>query len=426
MSGAGRGFDPDDFGADAGFSSNREINRRGSMNKFSIASSAQMLSRLKTQFTTRDFIFHDGRDLRRFSIGGRTQALMAGVAAVTLCFSAYGVAQAAVGAVALSGVVGAPLSPEAKVAQMQAKVAAMQADVETIKQAAQAHAARVEHNQALISAVLSGKADPRKLSMAVPVVSPAADKLAADVVAPLKQIERRQLGMAVKARQAAEQRYAAAAAHVRSLGLTPERFAPQVVAMGGPFEAADSAEAEADLRADMQFRSLFMTWKKLDSLEQGVIAIPSAFPVEHLAFTSNYGVRSDPFRGTAAMHAGVDIPGPVGTPIYATADGIIDRAERAGGYGNMVEINHGKGIQTRYGHLSKILVAPFTRVHRGQLIALMGSTGRSTGPHLHYEVRIDGHAVNPVPFLQTADYLLAVQDRALKATPAAVGGPAAD
>jgi murein DD-endopeptidase MepM/ murein hydrolase activator NlpD len=396
------------------------------MNKFSIASSAQMVSRLKTYFTTRDFIFHDGRDLRRFSVGGRTQALMAGVAAITLCFSAYGVAQAAVGAVALSGIVGAPLSPEAKVAQMQAKVAAMQADVEAIKQVAQAHANRVEHNQAVISAALSGKADPRKLSMVVPVIDAAADKLAADVVAPLKQVEQRQLGMAIKARHAVELRYAAATAHVRSLGLTPERFAPPVVAMGGPFEAADSAEAAADLRADMQFRSLFMTWKKLDSLEQGVIAIPSVQPVEHLQYTSNYGIRTDPFRGTAAMHAGVDIPGPVGTPVYATADGIVDRAERAGGYGNMVEINHGKGIQTRYGHLSKILVAPFTRVHRGQLIALMGSTGRSTGPHLHYEVRIDGHAVNPVPFLQTADYLLAVQDRALKTVPVAVGGPAAD
>lgn len=395
------------------------------MNKISIASSAHFVSRLKTHFTTRDFIFHDGRDLRRFSVGGRTQALMAGVAGITLCFSAYGVAQAAVGAVAMSGIVDAPLSPEAKVAQMQAKVAKMQADVETIKQAAKAHAARVEQRQALISAVISGKGDPRALALVAPTIDSHSDKVAADVVAPLKQIEQRQVAMAVKARQAVEQRYAMTVAHVRKLGIAPERFATRIPAMGGPFEAADSAEAEADLRADMQFRSLFMTWKKLDSLEQGVIAIPSAQPVERLAFTSNYGVRSDPFRGTAAMHAGVDIPGPVGTPIYATADGIIDRAERAGGYGNMVEINHGKGIQTRYGHLSKILVAPFTRVHRGQLIALMGSTGRSTGPHLHYEVRIDGHAVNPVPFLQTADYLLAVQDRALKTTQVSVGGPAA-
>ena len=394
------------------------------MSKISIASSAQFVAQLKTHFTTRDFIFHDGRDLRRFSIGGRTQALMAGVAGITLCFSAYGVAQAAVGAVALSGIVDAPLSPEAKVAQMQAKVAAMQADVETIKQAAKAHATRVEQRQALISAVISGKGDPGALALTAPAVNSHADQLAAEVLAPLKKVEQRQIAMAVKVRQAAEQRYAMTVAHVRRLGITPERFAARMPAMGGPFEAADSVEAEADLRADMQFRSLFMTWKKLDSLEQGVIAIPSAQPVERLAFTSNYGVRADPFRGTAAMHAGVDIPGPTGTPIYATADGIIDRAERSGGYGNLVEINHGKGIQTRYGHLSKILVAPYTRVRRGQLIALMGSTGRSTGPHLHYEVRIDGHAVNPIPFLQTADYLLAVQDRALKTTPASVGGPA--
>jgi murein DD-endopeptidase MepM/ murein hydrolase activator NlpD len=394
------------------------------MSKISIASSAQFVAQLKTHFTTRDFIFHDGRDLRRFSVGGRTQALMAGVAGITLCFSAYGVAQAAVGAVALSGIVDAPLSPEAKVAQMQAKVAAMQADVETIKQAAKAHATRVEQRQALISAVMSGKGDPGALALTAPAVNSHADQLAAEVLAPLKKVEQRQIAMAVKVRQAAEQRYAMTVAHVRRLGITPERFAARMPAMGGPFEAADSVEAEADLRADMQFRSLFMTWKKLDSLEQGVIAIPSAQPVERLAFTSNYGVRADPFRGTAAMHAGVDIPGPTGTPIYATADGIIDRAERSGGYGNLVEINHGKGIQTRYGHLSKILVAPYTRVRRGQLIALMGSTGRSTGPHLHYEVRIDGHAVNPIPFLQTADYLLAVQDRALKTTPASVGGPA--
>lgn len=186
---------------------------------------------------------------------------------------------------------------------------------------------------------------------------------------------------------------------------------------GGPLLPASAGEAVAD----QQFRSLFMTWKKLDNLEQGVIAIPSVQPVAKLQFTSNFGIRSDPFRGTAAMHAGVDIPGPVGTPIYATADGIISHSGRAGGYGNLIEINHGKGIATRYGHLSRIMVADNVRVVRGQLIGLMGSTGRSTGPHLHYEVRIDGHAVNPMPFLTTADYLLAAKDSSVSAIPVSTG-----
>ena len=194
-------------------------------------------------------------------------------------------------------------------------------------------------------------------------------------------------------------------------------------AVGGPFEAVDSPEAKIDDVSDAQFRNLFQSWKKLDTTEQTVIAIPSMQPVDKLVFTSNFGVRSDPFRGTAAMHAGVDIPGPLGTPIYATADGIIARAERASGYGNLVEINHGKGIETRYGHLSKILVAPNTRVHRGQLIALMGSTGRSTGSHLHYEVRVDGHAVNPLPFLQTASASAPALDDT-RGVQTAVGGPA--
>ena len=120
------------------------------------------------------------------------------------------------------------------------------------------------------------------------------------------------------------------------------------------------------------------------------------------------------------MHSGVDIPGQYATPIYATADGVVGRTGWVGGYGNLVEIEHGRGIQTRYGHLSSILVAPGKRVKRGDLVALMGSTGRSTGNHLHYEVRIDGRAVNPVPFLQTPDYLVAMQRRA---GPVAMGGP---
>ena len=126
------------------------------------------------------------------------------------------------------------------------------------------------------------------------------------------------------------------------------------------------------------------------------------------------------------MHAGIDLAGPFGTPIYATADGTIRRAGwNSGGYGNLIEVDHGRGIETRYGHLSAILVQPGQQVKRGQLIGRMGSTGRSTGSHLHYEVRIDGRAVNPIPFMKSTDYLVAMQKNAGSHSmdPIALGGP---
>ena len=190
-------------------------------------------------------------------------------------------------------------------------------------------------------------------------------------------------------------------------------------AKGGPYQPVSSVSQ----KADPQYRALFLSWKKMDQLDQSTISVPSLRPVRDVSFTSGYGVRSDPFRGSAAMHAGIDLAGPIGTPIYATADAIVGRAQWANGYGNLVELEHGKGIQTRYGHLSKILVQPGQRIRRGDLIARMGSTGRSTGSHLHYEVRLDGRAVNPVPFLQSSDYLVAVQRRVQGQQLAAVGGP---
>jgi murein DD-endopeptidase MepM/ murein hydrolase activator NlpD len=182
-------------------------------------------------------------------------------------------------------------------------------------------------------------------------------------------------------------------------------------AVGGPFEAV----SKAPVKADPKFRALFNSWKRLDAEPKGLVAIPSAKPVNlNIALSSGFGVRSDPFRGGAA--------GPVGTPIYATADGVVGRTGWVGGYGNLVELEHGEGIQTRYGHLSSIIAQPGTRVKRGQLIGLMGSTGRSTGSHLHYEVRLEGRAVNPTPFLRTDGYLLAMERRA--SGNVALGGPA--
>ena len=366
-----------------------------------------------------------GRPLVRLSavIAGRP-ALLRGGAALLLGFAGYGAAQASTQVAQAAGLTPTAAAQAQRLQAMEHKVERMQARVATIRTAAQQHAARIEQRQELLTAALTGQGDAQRMALATLAVDPQATRVAADTIRPFLKVEGRQAELAQLAEQQLLDRYAATAKQLRQRGIATSRVVKGGASMGGPLVEATSTEARADLAADQQFRSLFMTWKKLDRLEQGVIAIPSVQPVQKLQFTSNFGIRSDPFRGTAAMHAGVDIPGPTGTPIYATADGIVSHAGRQGGYGNMVEINHGKGIATRYGHLSKIIVADNTRVKRGQLIALMGSTGRSTGPHLHYEVRIDGHAVNPVPFLTTADYLMAAQDRAVGQIPVSTTGPA--
>ncbi len=181
---------------------------------------------------------------------------------------------------------------------------------------------------------------------------------------------------------------------------------------------------------DAQFSSLFSAWQQMDTpTEQSIktkASIPSRQPVDAVSLTSSFGSRSDPFNGRKRMHQGIDIPGALGTPIYATADGIVRRAEWANGYGNLVEINHGNGLETRYGHMSKLIAQPNERVRRGQLIGLMGSTGRSTGSHLHYEVRIAGAAVNPMPYIDGTNYELALaQAKAHDERQIAMGGPEA-
>ncbi|QIL01944.1 M23 family metallopeptidase [Sphingomonas sinipercae] len=215
-------------------------------------------------------------------------------------------------------------------------------------------------------------------------------KLAAETDRRVQVIEERQLALAA----------ALASEDIDPAALKRLGFTPSTGGQGGPFDGA----------GDPTFKQLFSSWKKLDSLQNGAIAIPSEKPVRLAAFTSGYGVRSDPFKGGAAMHAGIDLSGPLGTPIYATAEGVVTNAGwNSGGYGNLIKIDHGRGIETRYGHLSSIGIQPGQKVTRGQLIGRMGSTGRSTGSHLHYEVRIDGRPVNPIPFMKSTDYLMAMK-----------------
>lgn len=186
--------------------------------------------------------------------------------------------------------------------------------------------------------------------------------------------------------------------------------------------AAAQSNAAAPGAETSEVRALFASWRQDERQRRGEMAIPSLQPVEGYRLTSSFGTRSDPFRRGRRMHNGLDMAAPTGTPIYATADGIVGRAQWLGGYGKYVEINHGGEIQTRYAHLSRILVEPGARVTRGQLIGRMGSTGRSTGSHLHYEVRIAGRPVNPMPFLTSGEIApLASADTATEVADA-VGG----
>lgn len=166
------------------------------------------------------------------------------------------------------------------------------------------------------------------------------------------------------------------------------------------------AAQEDDLTSgDVRFRQLFASWESLDEAgpsapaEQPAIAIPSRMPLGGATLTSGYGMRNHPVLRKRRKHNGVDLAAPTGTPVYATADGIVGKAQWFSSYGLYIRIDHGADLETRYAHMSKLAVAAGERVRKGDIIGYVGSTGRSTGPHLHYEVRIDGVAVNPIPYM---------------------------
>ncbi|MBA4164083.1 MAG: M23 family peptidase [Erythrobacter sp.] len=190
--------------------------------------------------------------------------------------------------------------------------------------------------------------------------------------------------------------------------------------LSGPVLANSSANANADitqplrqtqggaLTGDEKFQQLFASWEALDrSGPQGStlrpsVSIPSRLPLDGPALTSGFGMRTHPVLGGRRQHKGIDLAAPTGTPIYATADGIVGKAQWYSTYGLYVEIAHGAQLETRYAHMSRLAVAPGERVRKGDVIGYVGSTGRSTGPHLHYEVRIGDLAVDPLPYMTGA------------------------
>ena len=174
-------------------------------------------------------------------------------------------------------------------------------------------------------------------------------------------------------------------------------------AVGGPFVPVKLASNESFDRSVMRVN---LARADAERMSAALNTVPVRKPVMgEIDVTSPFGVRMDPFRGEAAIHTGIDFRGETGEPIHATAAGTVTVAGWSGGYGKMVEIEHGGGLATRYGHLSEIDVAVGDKIRIGQVIGKLGSTGRSTGPHLHYETRVNGEAVNPQKFLDAGNRL---------------------
>ncbi|VAX11584.1 Peptidase, M23/M37 family [hydrothermal vent metagenome] len=184
-------------------------------------------------------------------------------------------------------------------------------------------------------------------------------------------------------------------------------------AQGGPLANADSAssidvpdfmKSLEDLSAQLSDRG-----QQLEVLEDMLMTrnlqsevIPAGRPITKGWLSSYFGIRTDPFNGRRVHHSGVDFAGKLGSEVVSVASGVVIFAGRRSGYGNLVEVNHGKGYVTRYGHNSKILVKAGDTVKKGQVLSKMGTTGRSTGPHVHFEVMYNGRAVNPKKYIQAS------------------------
>lgn len=182
--------------------------------------------------------------------------------------------------------------------------------------------------------------------------------------------------------------------------------APAKGGQGGPYiparnttlEQLDTIVSSLDEAADQSSDLFTMAESRLFEKKLASLMIPSSKPV-NVGVGSGFGFRTDPFTSRPALHTGLDFPADVGTPIVAAAGGVVRTVEVHSAYGNMLEIDHGNGLVTRYAHTSAILVKPGDFVKRGQTVAKVGTTGRSTGPHLHFEVMLDGVMQDPAKFL---------------------------
>ncbi|WP_374530515.1 peptidoglycan DD-metalloendopeptidase family protein [Novosphingobium sp.] len=363
------------------------------------------MARLRSWFPDREFFMRSEGQVRFIKVSSRVQMTAAGIVAALLLAWVLSMTAMAVSSYLSARDRLSLLDREAKVSTAESRVSAYRDDLgkvtddlqrrqDFIEQMYKAHLGDLPADVRAGETVSDSSSEAAKTVDKVSLVLPEAASLA--------RIEARQLRLVEALTRMADRRSAAAEQKLARLGLNPRAVLANLddrSAQGGPLIRLMTS---ADGSIDPRFERLGLSLARMDALERSVASLPQVLPASLEYISSGFGYRADPFTGGADFHPGLDFKGPIGAPIFAAARGTVSFVGQRSGYGNCVEITHGNGLVTRYAHMSAFRTRVGKQVAPGEVIGLIGSTGRSTGPHLHFEVRINDRPVNPRPFLEAA------------------------
>ncbi len=371
------------------------------------AKGADLKDRLSNWFVDREFFMRANGQVKFLKISAILQRRVAGAMAAVIGVWILITLGMAVNQVSISFERLALTRQEAKVQSAAERVATYRESIDDVTK-------QLSQRQDVLDSLSNQYMPKAAENIAAPATAQEDDtvkKISAAIpeAAGLARIEVRQLAFAERLTVVANIRAQRAAAAIRKLGLNPESLADAKTAsgMGGPF--IPFFNTAKDNLGDPRFGKLANALQRMSAMEQALASMPTTMPASQMLMSSGFGYRHDPFTGAGAMHSGLDFKGPLGTPILAAAAGQVTFAGVQSGYGNCVEITHANGLVTRYAHLSGFTVSLGQQVKRGVMVAKMGSTGRSTGSHLHFEVRLNGSAINPRTFLESNTDVFEVQ-----------------
>ncbi len=369
------------------------------------AAGGAFTERLRTWFPDREFFMRSQGHVRFIKISMRMQVFAAATVAALLLAWLASMAVMTASSYMSARDRSSLLAREAKVTSAESRVTAYGNDIRSV---ADDLSKRQEVLEKLVGTLPSDVKQGETVSNSSSETARTIDKVSMAIpeATGLARVEARQLAFVEGLTRLADRRAAKAEAAIRKLGLNPDYLLAAGYdrrAMGGPLmRLATSGNGALDPR----FQRLGASLARMESLQRGLRSMPNVHPTNLEFISSGFGYRPDPFTGASAFHPGLDFKGPIGAPIYAAARGQISFVGQRSGYGNCVEVNHGSGMITRYAHMSSFRTVLGKDVAAGEVIGVIGSTGRSTGPHLHFEVRINDQPVNPRPFLEAASHVL--------------------